>query len=491
LEVQKPIFTGYMMRKLWIIPIVILFWPAMGSLRAIDFDSDYYADDACTMRPISFWLTEPDTAATVIWKFGDNPNDSLVAGTSDIVSHEYLQSGTYSVTAIIGDNVDALTKTGYTIERTVRANFQIENYAPLNYRVVPTDAISDASATYRYQWNYKDAVTGLVQGIESINVAGGQITRAIDSVQFDPGTYTITLIVDKQAANFCSHSFSRDLVVSAPNLAHYFTTDTTEGCTPLDVNFRINPATLLMDTVRSIRWNFGNGPTLKTKVADTTITYPNGGYYDVSMSIESTNGSMETIELPNYIHAYHTVSAEFRVDEFDADYTFRMVPTDTLPNDSIDRFFHWTYLTLPDSSSYVRDTDRVNFTNQRNAIDTLQFEAGSYLADLVVIDSANQCVSHFSKMVVAREKIQVPNIFLPGEGQQYIIDPQNIATVLLFKVFNRYGTPIFSQTAPIIQWDGRASNGTYISDGVYFYTLEATVGDPLAKIVQKGFIHIY
>ena len=41
------------------------------------------------------------------------------------------------------------------------------------------------------------------------------------------------------------------------------------------------------------------------------------------------------------------------------------------------------------------------------------------------------------------------------------------------------------------EWDGRASNGTYISDGVYFYTLEATVGDPLAKIVQKGFIHIY
>lgn len=60
---------------------------------------------------------------------------------------------------------------------------------------------------------------------------------------------------------------------------------------------------------------------------------------------------------------------------------------------------------------------------------------------------------------------------------------------LSFKVLNRWGNIVFQSDESALKWDGLSNNGKKLSDGVYYYIIEATLSSG-KKINKNNFIHI-
>jgi hypothetical protein len=69
-----------------------------------------------------------------------------------------------------------------------------------------------------------------------------------------------------------------------------------------------------------------------------------------------------------------------------------------------------------------------------------------------------------------------------------------------FKVYNRWGQEVFAykgsknadNSSIYIDWDGRASNGSQLSSGVYYYVAEVTfdIISPDKTRTIKGWVHL-
>lgn len=265
-----------------------------------------------------------------------------------------------------------------------------------------------------------------------------------------------------------------------------FTADTTEGCTPLQVKFSIDESTVDMDTITRIDWYFGFRDTI-TSLDPDTVTYLNEGLYTVVMVI---NGYRESaVVKPDYINVHRTVRSVFRHEEYAPGNNYRFIPLDQITDASITYTFMWRYFKLTGVDERTHNYI-VTISNQEIAIDSVTLDTGLYQVALRIDDDYG-CQSRFTDTVRVYASIPLPNVFVPRYENFYIIDPQNLNTVLKFEVFNRYGLLVFSQTSPIINWDGKSNSGLELNTGVYYYILEAVEGDPVNRYNQRGFIHLY
>jgi PKD repeat protein len=265
-----------------------------------------------------------------------------------------------------------------------------------------------------------------------------------------------------------------------------FTASVTVGCTPLGVKFEIDPSTVDMDTIEVIDWHFGFGDTI-TGIDPDTVVYGEEGVYTVSMVIN--NYFSDRVVQANYITVHRTVDAAFRYEEYASNYNYRFIPLDEITDASATYFYMWRYNELTGSDSRSNDYV-VDMSTQYNAIDTVTLDTGSYSVMLRIEDTYG-CSSRSELIVQVSAEIQVPNVYAPASGNFYIIDPQNLNTVLDFELYNRYGQLVFSQVAPIINWNGQTNSGQDLGTGVYFYLLKSVGGDPADKYNQNGFIHLY
>jgi PKD repeat protein len=265
-----------------------------------------------------------------------------------------------------------------------------------------------------------------------------------------------------------------------------FTADITEGCTPLHVKFSIVPSTVDMDTIDRIDWHFGFGDSITAINPDTQI-YENEGLYTVVMVI---NGFRESAVIKtDYINVHRTLLSVFRYEEYATGNNFRFIPLDIITDPSATYFYMWRYHKLTGTDDRSHDYI-VNISNKEIAIDSVTLDTGSYEV-LLRIEDDYGCLSQYSTLVSVLETIQIPNVFLPEVEEFLIINPLNLRTILKFQVYNRYGLLVFSQTSPIINWDGKSNSGQDLNTGVYYYTLDVIEGDPAGRFEQQGFIHLY
>ncbi|HRH63950.1 MAG TPA: gliding motility-associated C-terminal domain-containing protein, partial [Bacteroidia bacterium] len=85
----------------------------------------------------------------------------------------------------------------------------------------------------------------------------------------------------------------------------------------------------------------------------------------------------------------------------------------------------------------------------------------------------------------------VPNIFSPNQDNQndlFSITSKNIVH-LNCKIVNRYGALVAEINELNQSWDGRSNSGKELSDGVYYYYLNA-IGRDLKKYELKGFVQL-
>jgi len=80
------------------------------------------------------------------------------------------------------------------------------------------------------------------------------------------------------------------------------------------------------------------------------------------------------------------------------------------------------------------------------------------------------------------------NVFTPngdgGDGKIFEVRSSNEDDVVSLKVFNRFGSLVFSTEAKVCRWNGQSSNGQKMADGTYFFVAEVSEMSP--KISKRG-----
>jgi PKD repeat protein len=466
-----------------IIQLVIV----VGVMAQADFTAD--ENYGCTPLRVKFSIdtatVDMDTISSLTWYFGfGNTIDALDPDT--VV---YLSGGDYTVTMTInGFSSSAVIKTNYiTVNETVQADFIYEEIAPQTYRFIPQDPITDPAARYFYMWRYDKTDGSDSQFTDYSNISTLDQENVIDTVTLETGTYDVLLRVEDTYG--CLSRYETQVTVTGIIVQPDFTADAVSGCSPLPVRFSIDESTLDLDTVSYITWDFGFGDTVNTTAPDTgmTVVYPDGGDYTVVMIVNGYRSLAVTKE--DYITVHQKVRATFRSDEF-APKTFRFIPLAEITDSSARYIYRWRYNKTDGTDNRSTDYTNISYLNLETAIDTMSLDTGTYNIGLRIEDSYG-CLSRFEIMLTVLEEIVIPNVFVAQPGSFYIIDSQNMNTVLNFKVFNRYGTQVFEQEAPIINWDGRSTWGKDLVTGVYYYILQATQGDANERFSQNGFIHLY
>ncbi len=274
-----------------------------------------------------------------------------------------------------------------------------------------------------------------------------------------------------------------------------FTVSDSVGCTPFAVKFSIDTSSVDMDTIDYLTWDFGLADTINSLDPD-TIVYLNSGTYTVQIII---NGDRDNpVVKTDYITVYQTLPASFRYEEVSSatpmSLTYNFIPLAEITDTAVMYFFIWRYdLINPDSSlTSIRFQENVvDYATRDNASDVIVFpDTATYMVRLRVEDDRG-CENETRQVIVIREGVNLPNIFLPKSSPFYIIDPSDLNIVLSIKIYSRSGILVYQQEAPVITWDGRTSSGLDLNTGVYYFILESIQGDPLGNYDQTGFIHLF
>jgi gliding motility-associated-like protein len=87
----------------------------------------------------------------------------------------------------------------------------------------------------------------------------------------------------------------------------------------------------------------------------------------------------------------------------------------------------------------------------------------------------------------------VPNVFTPnndGKNDYFHIDakPNYCFDKFKMKIFNRWGTLMYESDDFLFQWNGTSKGGTKLSEGVYYYVLDASFKQ--SAFTKRGFVHL-
>ena len=114
-----------------------------------------------------------------------------------------------------------------------------------------------------------------------------------------------------------------------------------------------------------------------------------------------------------------------------------------------------------------------NSSTQQNPVHSFP-GAGTYTVTEVVFNKFG-CPDTFKRVITINEGILIPNVFTPdGDGINDVwYVPNSGMKEFNVEIFDRWGTKVFESTSDEIRWDGRSSSGKLLSDGTYFFVLNA------------------
>jgi len=312
----------------------------------------------------------------------------------------------------------------------------------LNYSSVLQASVTGGNGgPYNYQWSTSGSGS-------SITVTPQQTTTFYLTVTDNCGTPPANAQVPVQ-------------VFPAPVVT--FDANVYSGCVPLIVNFTHSispvPATFL--------WNFGdpNASTFNTSSSpNSTHLYGDAGTYNVSLTIQTTDGCIANTQINNMIEAYPLPVASFYANP---------------PVGSIEEpFVSFVNTSLGSMKWYWWFDDAAsgneNSTTEENPIHAFR-NAGNYEVELIA-ETNHGCRDTTYGTIHIKDifSIYIPNAFSPNsDGINDFFAPV-FTGVDEYKmlIFNRWGENIY-ETEDINQpWDGKVKNGTEVAMiAVYSYVI--------------------
>lgn len=265
----------------------------------------------------------------------------------------------------------------------------------------------------------------------------------------EAGVYDVYLTIFE---NDCEETYT-DQVEIFPNPEISATVEGAMGCPDLVVNFQNNSSA---STPLFYIWDFGDGQT--STQGNPTHVYSNPGVYDVSLTVYTLTGCVETLSLyfDDIIQVFAHPQAGFNIAPGVVNI---LDPSVEIVDNSTGGI---------DCSYIIEDgtiIDDCNFSYTFN-------ESGVITIEQIVTNEAG-CSDHALGYVIVEGYVFfASNSFTPNDDMiNDIWKPEVTGTTdYHLQIFNRWGDVIFETTDPGEGWIGNVNGGDYFAqDGVYNY----------------------
>ncbi|MEO0724788.1 MAG: PKD domain-containing protein, partial [Bacteroidota bacterium] len=226
--------------------------------------------NGCVPFTTSFTASPQGAGLTYEWSF---PGGSPSSSTDPNPSVTYNSAGSYDVTLIITNAAGpaTVTETSVVVVNEGPTAAFTAAATPGNLTVTLTDQSSNAD---NISWDFGDG-----------NTASGSLSSYTYAQE---GTYTITLT----AENECGTDVATQEVMLILPVTPSITASTSEGCTPLTVNYMANPQ---IDG-QTYAWSFPGGTPTTSTDPNPTVTYNDPGTFSVELTITNAAGPATVTE---------------------------------------------------------------------------------------------------------------------------------------------------------------------------------------------------
>lgn len=379
-----------------------------------------------------------------LWDFGVDTLDTDIS-TAFEPSYTYPGPGEYIVTLVVNP--------GWPCTDTSRQTFIILEDLDVSFTVEDSICVLGNQLDFVGSYEGPENPT-YTWSFGPVAQPASATTLDVNDVHFnEPGFHSVTLSAE---TGQCSGSFT-DIVFLYDVPEINFGIDPELKCAPYLAEF-IDSSTAYAPLI--YEWNFGDGS--GSTDANPTHLYEFPGVYDVTLTIQSTEGCIIELTLtkPDLIQTFPSPTAAFSITpEEQTVFDPHFYATD----ESIDGDFMW----------YIYNDTSVS-TN-RNEIFTF-VESGNHRI-YQVVENEYGCMDTIYKIVsvIPFTTVYVPNTFTP-DGNNFnntfipvIYDVLNYE----FWIYDRWGEEIFHSTELHQGWDG-SYKGKICQDGVYTYKIKYT-----------------
>uniref|UniRef100_UPI0032172363 PKD domain-containing protein n=1 Tax=uncultured Draconibacterium sp. TaxID=1573823 RepID=UPI0032172363 len=295
-----------------------------------------------------------------------------------------------------------------------------------------------------FTWYYNDA-----EFLSGINLDSLKIPLGFDDVE-----RKVSLVVNEQG---CIDTTTQDVKVKPDIIV---STENTEGCSPLTVNFSANTN----KPARIYSWDFSDGSSSDEQNPLHTFINENDSMqlYSAQLTVHSDDGCENTAVYEDLVGVYPVPVSGFEPDSYEVLITD---PEVTFTNTSrAATSFRWDF---GDSTSVL---DEINPLHRYDAMDIYP----------VTLESMNDfgCVDSIMKPIsVSFDKLFPPNAFSPNanseEDREFRIYSEGVADDgYQLLIFNRWGEIIFESSSQEIGWDGKMKNANFAPAGVYTWVVQ-------------------
>lgn len=379
------------------------------------------------------------------WDFGVTSTDSDTSNIQD-PSYVYPDTGLYTVTLIVNP--------GYTCADTTTSTYSI--YPNLEAAIAPVadqcflnnsfsfQAAGEFESNATFSWNFgPDANPQTSTAQNPTGISFGQL-----------GQQEVSLTISE---NNCT-STATTTFTTYPQPVASFDPEPLIGCAPYRVQFSDSS---VAGTTLFYHWDFGDGGT--STDANPVHLYPHAGLYDVSLTVTTTNGCIDTntFLVPGLITVNPQPVAAISVDNLE---TSIFEPEITFFDNSSGGIDCWLF---PGDGS-----DSIPYCNyQYTYLDT-----GNYTAWQVVLNELGCTDTAYITIRINPEfRFFIPNAFTPdNDGLNDVFMSSNMGIKTFdMTIYNRWGQVIFWSNNPQEGWDGMVMDGsnTIAPNGVYVYTI--------------------
>lgn len=377
-----------------------------------------------------------------LWDFGVE-NDPLASSSAFEPVFTYDEPGIYEVSLIVNP--------GWACSDTITETFEV--YNQINTYFAPPDpqCITGNMFSFSGSGDY-EAGASLTWDFGPFSSPISANGETITNVEFDTSGYIpITFSANLDA---CSGSYTDSIFIyRIPEIG--FDLDTGLFCAPQLIHFY---DTSLSDSPLIYSWDFGDGT--QSNEAQPIHLYQSPGLYDVSFTIESTEGCIlsDNLTFPSLIEVFPSPISLFSVspqvtDVFNTEVSFT--------DESTDGITHFYFF-----------NDSV-FTTDRNTTHHYYEGGYHYPYQLVINDFGCRDSVAMEIYVEPFTTFYIPNSFTPNNDEQNPLFIPIIYDVseYEFSIYNRWGQIIFQTTNRLKGWDGTI-NYKDVPEGVYVWKIQ-------------------
>jgi gliding motility-associated-like protein len=254
-----------------------------------------------------------------------------------------------------------------------------------------------------------------------------------------------------------------------------FSSNIVEGCAPLGVTF-----TATDQTNASYNWSTSNA--LTGTGSSTTIVFPTGGTYDVTLAATTVNGCFASNSLANYIYVEDLPNADFES------------PISIFTNEA--QYVQFSNFSTG-ATNYVWNFGDGQMSTEVEPSHIFQSTMNGYTINLIALTDLN-CLDSMSISIGYQynELYYIPNSFTPDGDQNNQVflpifysgyDPLNFE----MQIYNRWGEVLFETRNVLFGWDGSVGEeGLDAQQGVYTYRILFKNPDLDERVVVTGTVNL-